>query len=139
VEEDIARVRSSLAFSNRMWRMGGKFGDKLYAELFRRNFVRCREHLRRGENAEVKLYVDALGRIGTAMGLDSHIHIPRTDAKPRRTRACGGIRGQMIGCFLLLFNFLLLQPQRFIDNAEKFIVVVQPAETKPVCPFGRCA
>jgi len=50
--------------------MGEKYGDKLYAELFRRNFVRCREHLKRGENAEVKLYIDALGRIGTAMGID---------------------------------------------------------------------
>ena len=70
VEEDIARVKSSIAFSNRMWRMGEKYGDKLYAELFRRNFVRCREHLKRGENAEVKLYIDALGRIGTAMGID---------------------------------------------------------------------
>lgn len=50
--------------------MGEKYGDKLYAELFRRNFVKCREHLRRRENAEVKLYIDVLGRIGTAMGLD---------------------------------------------------------------------
>lgn len=70
VEEDIARVKYSIAFSNRMWGKGEEHGKQLYSDLSHRKLDRCIEHLRRGEDAEAKLYVDALGRIWTAMGLD---------------------------------------------------------------------